>query len=171
LADAEDVRRSFEIALRSDGFAAKLDQVWARKGETGEAPHLKEVYRSQRGQMPEAFPCIEVDLTMSRNTDNRNMLIHLQHEVHIFAHLRGDNELKLDDHVNRYLRAIREYFMENSYLPPITEPYEAEIGNPPMIFGDDQFSPFVPEDIYEGRPFLKSGLIVILVETLDNGNT
>lgn len=161
MADAEDVRRAFQEALTSDAFRTKLVAVWNRHDNISEARHFVNVYRSQRGQTPEAFPCCEIDLTISRNTDNRNDLIHLQHEVHLFVHDRHDNEEELEDWISRYLRAIREYFMDDWQLPGI--------GNPPMIFGDDQFSPFVPEDIYEGRPLLKSGLIVILMETLDNG--
>ena len=161
--DAEDVRKGFKKSLLSEEFRLKLEDIWIEKGEPGEEEQFREVYTSQRMQTPEAFPCAEIDLTISRNTDNRNNVIHLQHEVHIFVHARDDNEERLENKIGRYLRAIREHFMEFWMLE--------KCDNPPMVFGDDQFSPFVPEQIYEGRGLLKSGLIVILVETLSDGNT
>lgn len=162
--DAESVRNGMKQSLESQEFKDRLERIWDEKEPGATVTHLQRVYRSQRGQNPEIFPCAEIDLTISRNTDNRNNTIDLQHEVHIFVHAKGDDEEKLDDIIGRFLRCIREHFMAEWQLP-------GGVGNPPMIFGDDQYSPFVPENIYEGRPLLKSGLIVILVETLDNGTT
>jgi hypothetical protein len=159
--DAEDVRWALKNAIQSSDFRKKIEEVWLRKGGL-EPRYPQRVYRSQVAT-PQEYPCVEIDLTIGRNTDNRNNLIHLQYEVHLFWHDRHDKEEELEDFISRYLTATREYFMENPFLPGID--------NPEPIFGDDQFSPFVPEGIYEGRPLLKSGLLVILFEVLRNGRT
>ena len=156
--DAEDVRWALKHAFESEAFRAKLTQVWERKGGT-EPRFPEKVYRSQKVSH-EAYPCIEIDLTIGRNTDNRNIVIDLQYEVHIFWHDRHDVEEELEDFISRYLTATREFFETTRRLP--------KIGNPDIIMGDDQFSPFVAEDVYEGRPLVKSGMIVMLVEVLRN---
>lgn len=157
--DAEDVRWALKNGLESDAFKAKLTEVWLRKGGL-EPRYPRQVYRSQKANVVD-FPCVEIDLTIGRNTDNRNNHVHLQYEVHVFWHDRHDDEEELEDFISRYLTATREYFMEHPFLQGID--------NPEPIITDDQFSPFVPENIYEGRPLLKSGLIVILIEVLKNG--
>jgi hypothetical protein len=98
---------------------------------------------------------------MGRNIDNRENLAHLQYEVHFFWHDRHDNEEELEDFISRYLTATREFLMEN--------PYVTDLGNPEPIIQDEQFSPFVSENVYEGRPLLKSGLLIVLFEVFRNG--
>jgi hypothetical protein len=157
--DAEDLRWALKAAIKSDTFSTKLREVWLRKGGT-EPRTVVEVYRSQVARH-DGYPCCEIDVTIGRNTDNRNDHIDLQYEVHLYWHDKHDNEEELEDFISRYLTAAREFFMENPFLDGID--------NPPIIVTDDQFSPFVPEGVYDGRPLLKSGLTIILVEVLRNG--
>lgn len=161
MADSEDVRKALQEIIKGQDFANKIKEVWSRKGSADVRLPFA-VYRSQKTQH-DGYPCCEIDITVGRSTDNRNNLRHLQYEVHIFWHDRHHDEEELDDFISRYLVATAEYFFEHPFLGEMT------IGNPEPIIQDEQYSPFVPENVYEGRPLLKSGLLIILFEVLNDG--
>lgn len=153
--DIEDVLAVLKTSLESDAFAAKLEAVFARKTDDAGVVELPVVYATQMFTH-ETFPVIELSPNMSRNVRNDSDVIDLLHEVYIFWHERHDDLLVLEKRIVRALRAIREYFEEHKTL--------TTVGSVAYL-GDENFSPFVPADVYDGRPFLKSGLLQIYVRT------
>lgn len=160
--DMEDVRREVRKALLSDRFKEILlgvyEEKWENYGEDFQPEYIKEVWRSSKDSLASStFPVAELTGTISRSTRPDELVIDLTHEIQIYVHERDDDEERLEDRLNRLMRAIRLYFEENQYF--------ALIGNAPITLNDDVFSPFVPATVYEGRPWVKTGLVTMYVRT------
>lgn len=155
----EDVRKAVQRALLSSEFKAELLGVYTSQGEAELVEYPRRVHLSQKFNVQE-YPCIEISGAMTRNTRNDSVVKDLLYEVHIFWHERGDDEEVLESRVNRAMLAIRNYFEKHQYF------WADDLQNAPLYLGDDAYSPFVPEGIYEGRPFLKSAMVQLYVELL-----
>ena len=161
--DLEDLRFFTRKALLSDKFNETLAEVYAEKEalyDTGfEVLFPNEVFTAQLMEVAEQLPYGELNATVSRNRAPDSNVIRLMHDIQIFWHLRHDKEEELETHLNRYMKATRRFFERNQYLD--------DIGVGPVQLNDDVYSPFVPVTLYNARPFVKSGLLVIYWETFD----
>jgi hypothetical protein len=167
MADVEDVKRAIKRCLLSERFGQLLTAVYQEKnnwyGDNDELVIPTVVKLSQVwNPLDQGFPLGELNATISRNRNPNGNVKNLMHEVQVFWHERHDDEETLELRVNRLLRATRDYFEENQYLSGEDSQL---LGNAPIQLNDDLYSPFVPANIYAGRPFVKSGMLVLYVET------
>jgi hypothetical protein len=156
LIDAEEVKRQVKVALASPEFERVLNEIYELKGSDLEVRLPIEIYTVQKYN-PAVFPCFEIVCGASHQ-NSRSEAKDLMHDIGVFVHERGDDEEEIDKRVIRYLTAIREYFTQF--------PYVNMIASTPVVIGDDNYAPFVPVNEFEGRPFIKSGLISIFVRTI-----
>jgi hypothetical protein len=163
MADLEDVKEAIKAALLGERFKEILQEHYAQKsamyGDNLVCHLPNEVHTHPRWDPQEMFPYGELNSPISRNLYPDSFVERLGHEIQIFWHIRHDDEIELDKHVLRYIRATRLYFQENLYL--------ADLGNEPITLNDDSYSPFVPANIYSARPFVKSGMLIIYVNTIN----
>ncbi len=166
--DTEDVQKAIQRCLKSDQFNECLQEVYLEKqqryGDELECLFPTEVFEQQRWNPDQQFPYGELNAGIARNlAGTSGGARHLMHEIQIYWHERADSEADADLRVKRLLRATRDYFEKYEYIEGLE--------SPPVNLNDDVFSPFVPANIYDGRPFLKSGLLIVYVETYGGPNS
>jgi hypothetical protein len=163
MADLEDVKWAVKKALLGERFKQILTDHYAEKselyGDKLELIYPQAVHTHPRWDPQEMFPYGELNSPISRNLMVDSFAERLGHEIQIFWHVRHDDEIELDTHIMRYVRATRLYFQENLYLE--------DLGSEPITLNDDVYSPFVPTNIYNARPFVKSGMLTIYVNTIN----
>lgn len=162
MADLEDVKDCIRNILISDAFQDGLDGYYQDKLVTidDRERYTEEAVFTSAKFNTGIYPCLELHSPVSRNSaENSDGPIELLHEIGIFYFYRHEDEEQCNRHVERFFAWLRRYFKDNPYLK--------ELKAAPITMDDDNYSPFVPEHGYDGRPFIQCGTITVYVRTFD----
>ncbi len=154
-ADTEWVRKGLADIFKSESFMVLLESVYEEHSDY-DVKHTAEVYCSTTWS-PSIFPCVELVPVRARrpDSDRDNYNIYSTIEIDCYYHIQGADEELLQTWVERYMRAVEDFFIANpSALFP-------SVSGAMITTGDVDYSPLTR--FGDTEPFLKSGLISIFV--------
>lgn len=146
--DREAVRNAIATDLRGQEFGQILTAIWLEKGfRREEVVFPVEIHPAVKWQ-PQQFPCAEVSVTLGRinNPDRRDL--DYTYQVTVFWHANHSDELLLEDHLDRLVRATQDLYRARPNLLPT-------LPGAVVWLGDDDTSPLMRWG-EENRPFIKS---------------
>ena len=141
--DLEGLRNALVADLRSSEFNGFLDAIWLEKGDPGNALYFAEVNRSVRWA-PQQFPCAEIFATRGSRRNPDGAYHDIIYEALIYVHVIGNDEETVEDHTNRLIRGIQDFYVVRPHVLGCA-----------AYLGDDDYSPLISQG--DGRPYVKSG--------------
>lgn len=150
--DAENVRTTLAEILKSDTFREVLAVIYAEKGES-DVPYPQHIYPSVV-YLPQVYPCAEISLTRTRRLNPDDFTIDSVHDIDVYWHVTGSDELRLQVELERYVRAVEDFFLMQPHLTPW-------LAGCSVTTGDSDWSPLTR--FSETQPLLKSAVISVSV--------
>ena len=152
--DRESIRLGLKAALESDEFKSVVSNIYAEKNDLENVAFLNEVYPCLKWA-PQTFPCAEIGIPRGTNSNNTSVYVDYTYAVSLYVHDNGSDEERLEQVIERFVRAMQDFFVSRPNLLP----FVAECS---ITVGDEDYSPLTRVTEYS-MPFIKSGMLELFI--------